>query len=289
MFRRLLVLVFLLFPLTLWALSSNNSTDPLRAEALMAYPLKIRQAVIEVSLYPKLIEEIRALQQNSARQFQSWIAPFDRKQQIELYQLSRFPKLINEIVVDAAGNPKQIETLSQVYPKEIHHAALTWGTQHLDLLKKINDLNQSNNQQFSQLLQGYPPEAKQAFMILLQHPDTLDILTKNPGLAAQLGTLAKQQNPTAQKKFSALSPELQQKNTVALDPQAAALQAAAKSFTDKADTEFNEVLDPSKAAQMNVNYDPYYSSYWSLTPGFYDNPYWYGAPGWGYGGWSWYD
>ncbi|MDX1387283.1 MAG: hypothetical protein R3257_06800, partial [bacterium] len=232
--------------------------------------------------------------QDAASELRKMIGSKPREFQSQVYQLIRFPKLLLELVAGGPKTPKQISKITRTYPKEIHKIAQNLTRNHYDLLKKIDEINLASTKKFDALIQNYPPQTKAAFLKILQHPVILDILSKNLKYSYLLGDAYAQGEAAGKQSREGVAPPARKKDEIAaasrkrelaLDPQAEKLSKAANEFVSKANIQLDAVLDPKKATQVNVQYDPYFNSYWNAAPTFYDYPYWYGFPDWGYWGW----
>lgn len=296
---KFLLLFLVSFPLSLWAKDLDpqkvsSTGPPTSIEALEAYPSDIRQAALEVSLHHNLLIEVKGIQSQAATQLRKMIGTQPREFQNQVYQLIRFPKLILELTAGGPKTPKQIRGILQTYPKEIHKIAQNLTRNHFSLLKKIDEINQASNKKFEALIANYPPQTRKAYLKILQHPVILDILSKNLKYSYLLGQAYEQGKEAGKQSRAAVTASARKKDDIAsaarkrelaLDPQSEELTKAANEFVAKADTQLDTVLDPKKAVQVNVTYDPYFNSYWNAYPGFYNDPYWYGFPDWGYWGW----
>ena len=271
--------------------SKEPSGPPTDIEAIMAYPEAVRKAALEVSLHQHLLLEIKNIEHDSHGQLKQLIAGKPRRFQDQVYQMVRFPNLIMEIT---AGGPKSSKALNSIlspYPREIRGIAKNFSKNQFALLKKIDAINQAANKKFDSLTQDYPAETKKAFLIVLQHPVILNILSKNPKASYVLGKQYSEASPEAKSRLAAVTPAAQKRDAAAaaarkqechLDPACEKLEETAKDFVAKADEPLEKVQDPKKMVQVNVTYDPYFNSYWNGAPSFYDYPYWYGFPDWGY-------
>lgn len=268
------------------AAQSTSPKIPKGIEALSTYPLALRQAILEVALYPSLLNQVASIQAKAGEAFRRLVANQPQDFQTKVYEISRFPKLINEITAGGKKTPDQVKGLLTDYPREIHPIALELSKKNSDLLEKIEELNFQSNRSFEALIQSYPEATRAAFLQILQHPEILRVLTRYPQFTAHAGQTRLDHGQTTQAGYNALRKELQEENnqarssalqTADSDP---ALTQAARDFSRKADLEFNQELDPKKAVQANMDYIPYPRAYLDDYPGFYANPYWFGYPDW---------
>jgi hypothetical protein len=298
MMRKIYLFLFLvLFIQPVWAKDAktpgSSNKDPFAVEALNGFPLAIRQATLEVALHTQLLQEVLKIQKADVAQFKSWVQALPRKTQEELYQVARSPKLLGELTAVGSADPTQLETVLKPYPRELQAPAKDLVQNQMPLLQKISALNQSSDQQFEKLIKDYPPQTRQAYHTVLQHPVILEILERHPDYSYLLAHVYGSNYPTGQARLAKVAPAARKKDEAALaaqkqslDPANQEITAAANKFCQEADAPLDQVEDPNKAIQATVNYDPYFYSYFGLTPGIYGAPYWYGFPAWGYSmGW----
>ena len=294
MMRKIYFLLFLfLFLQPAWAKEApapgSSGKDPFAVEALNGFPLAIRQATLEVALHAQLLQEVLKIQKADVAQFKSWLQGLPRKTQENLYQVARSPKLLGELTGLGSLDTKQLEATLKPYPRELQVPARDLVQTQMPLLQKIVALNQDSNRQFEKLIQDYPPQTRQAYHTVLQHPVILEILERHPDYSYLLAHLYGSNYPTGQARLAKVAPAARKKDEAALaaqkqtlDPANQELTAAANKFCQEADAPLDQVEDPNKAIQATVNYDPYFYSYFGMTPGIYGAPYWYGFPAWGY-------
>lgn len=275
----------------------QEPSPPEGAEALMAYPKKVRQAALEVALHPHLLLEVKAIQNKATKQLKDLIKKEPLETQKEVYRVIRFPILVMELTAGGPKSAAQVRSIVKTYPKDIRGPATRVTRNHYDLLKRVYEINQKSNRQFEGLIKDYPTETRRAFLVLLQHPVALDILARHPNYSYLLGKKYAEGGEPAAGRLKAVQETARTKDVAAakrsqqelrLDPKAQMLDAAAKDFVAKADRPLSEVMDPKKAAQMNVNYVPYPYPVADEMPSFGADPYWYGYPDWGPADWWWY-
>lgn len=278
--------------------SQTESKGAEAVEALSAYPKGIRQAIFEITLHPKLVKGVVKIQERASTGFKKLVAGYSKDVQKDLYQLGRFPRLLNEITAGGKKTAKQIKKLVKRYPPEIHKIAVKLGTEDFSLLVKIQGLNNEANQEFRVLLKDFPAKVKEAFLKILQHPEILLIMGKYPHLVEEAFQAGKKSPEHGMKKAGVIMDKAKAGNAKALKNYSdkttqhqralAALQKADAQFTQERNRGFDEVLDPRKAVQVDVNFNPYYYPYLGgYGIGLYDYPYWFGYPGWGFDGYNW--
>lgn len=281
----LLLTFFLLIPLHSWAKTPESRPkpkEPFAVEALDGFPRFVRQAVLEVALHQNLLVEVLKIQQRAGEQLKSWIKPLPREDQKKVYQVIRYPKLLNELASDGTY---------QGFPKEVQGSAKYLLKNQLPLLKKIDQLNHVSDEAFENLIKDYPPETRKAYQVVLQHPVILAILSRHHQYGYLLGHIYGTQSTRGRERLTKVAPaarkkdqvvEATKKRALSQDPAGQELTAAAEKFVREADTPLDEVEDPKKAVQINIQYDPMFYDYFGAGPSLYDYPYWYGFPDWEY-------
>ncbi len=277
--------------------AESQPAPPPGAEALMAYPKEVRQAALEISLHQNLLVEVKSIQIDAIAQLKKLLQGQPESMQKDVYQVIRFPKLVLELTAGGPKTSKQINQLVKGYPKEIRKPASLLARNQYDLLKNIVAISQEANKKFTDLIKSYPEETRKAFNIMLQHPKALDILARNPNYTYSLGKAYAAKEDAAAKRIQAVDPVARKKDVAAgarsqqelnIDPEAEKLDKAANEFVAKANQPLSEVMDPKKAAQMNISYVPYPYPVGDQFPSFGADPYWYGYPDWEPNDWWWY-
>jgi hypothetical protein len=155
-------------------------------EAIALYPEEIRDAVLEASTHPELVVRVAALQDRSSASFEALLASSTRPQQEAIWELTRFPDLIDQLVQGDVKSNGEIRQILQDYPQEIHQTALKYGRTEYSLLADIYVLNDGTGEQFEALVAGYPRTAQNSYRTLLEYPEVLDLLADDMDLTAQL-------------------------------------------------------------------------------------------------------
>jgi hypothetical protein len=239
----------------------QNST----IEAMALYPAATRNAILTAVQYPQTLRQIAELQKKSSAGFQQLLAPLPKKTQEEVWELVKYPKLVEDMALGETGNLKN-------YTKDVQSSAQAIFKQQPQLLAEIAKLDDQPNREFMALIQKLPANAQAAFQSLLQNSDVLLALQEylKQGSIPQLTAKLQAANNSASPQLGAAAGD---------DPKAL---AALQNQKDQIDRELNKQIDqdpyPPGARTMTVNYDPY--PFVTGVPGFYTYPYWFGWPGW---------
>ena len=268
------------------------SEDQEALSALVLYPEDTRLSILEATLHPEALIKLESIQSKTSTAFRELLDGYSQNTQEMIWDLTRYPGLINILANAANNSDKYIDEALKEYPEIIRPRAKKAAEQYLQLLIEINNLNHSANSAFDALLNEYPPQAQTAFRKLIALPEVLTILTDNIRLSVLVGDIYKKDPDWIIYKTDSLSLEAARqnaqeiedwKNTLKDNPEAKAeLKKSAESFADEYayDDEYyeyndddlyydNEMEDVVIREYYHYNY-PYWFSY----------PYWYVYPRW---------
>jgi hypothetical protein len=126
--------------------------DSAAINALALYPDSVRMEIFTACEYPAIIVNVASLQKNSSSAFADLVGTYSKTKQEDVWNLSRYPNLISKLVEGGKKSKEDIEAILTPYPSEIHDIAFKYGRDEYDLLKKVNELQDQTNQQFSQII-----------------------------------------------------------------------------------------------------------------------------------------
>lgn len=257
------------------ALKAAVQTDQAAVGSLILYPPDIQHAIVEAAAYPEVVSKLAGIQATSKAAFRKYIEGLSREQQWQLYELTRYPGLIESIAAAKGDQPAVLKIVEKL-PKEIGAVALQVGTSpdRAPILTNISALNKSVEEVAQQLLHGYPENTQAAFRILLAHPETLNILSEHMNLTVQLGALYKKDPAYLKANSTAAHTKALEKSASMLQTWKAELEknpAAVREFKDSA-TEFAQ----HSGYDMKTAFAPPGAEDVAMTP----YPYWFGYPYW---------
>jgi hypothetical protein len=281
--------------------------DPAGIEAIALYPEEIRHAILEAAAHPEIIVKLAGVQTKSSDAFDTLIDAYEPEQQEQIWNLVRFPKLIDQLTDTDIKSKKQIRTILKPYPKAIHATAHSLGRKEYDLLVEISRLNRTTDQAFKQLIAPYPEITQVSLETLVGLPEILTLLKDDLELTILLGD-AYRQNPLQIKDHARqLNLEATRKNALdtqtpekshGTDDSAAPTKSAKRlTFVEAAaqayyaryspDTKLESSVQTEADADPNVTYYHHPYPYWYGYPRYHNNPYTYGHPGY-HGALNWY-
>jgi hypothetical protein len=263
--------------------------DSAAINALALYPDSVRMEIFTACEYPAIIVNVASLQKNSSTAFADLVSSYDKTKQEAIWNLSRYPNLISRLVDGGKKSKEDIETILNDYPAEIHDDALKYGRDEYDLLKKVDDLQNRTNQQFSNAIASYPADVQKTFTDLLQLPEVMSLLNDHLSLTVRVGDHYKRDpqwvmhksDSTATAEAAINAEQLQDwKQSLQQDSDAQSeLQSAANEYATDNGYNQSDVDAPIDSSQVdNTAVYPY--SYWFGYPTWYPYSYWYPYPYW---------
>lgn len=255
--------------------------------AIALYPLELRNSILKVCGEPQGLLKMESLQKNSKERFRKILSAYPQEEQKKLWDLTRYPGLVEKLVKDGDGKKRKIEPLLKDFPKDIHETALTYGVSHHKTLESIDNLEKSIQSDFAEIIKTYPPEQQTAFRDVLGHPEVIDLLGKNMHMTVLWGDVHKRNPQLVKTKLDALGTDLAAKNAKSLkdwkeglekDPEAKKeFEESAKEYAKEQGYSDDELI-VNNPNSINVYVHPY--PYWYGTPWWWDYPRWYPYPYW---------
>jgi len=253
-------------------------------EALALYPEDARLAILEASKYPEVLIKMKNAQEKTSAAFRTLIEDFPRSTQTVFYDLTRYPGLIATLV-SRQNDQSAMRLALEVLPAAKRDEAFGVADRQISTLAKIDNLMNTTQRTFDQMIAGYSTPAQASFRKLLDLPEVVDILNEDLRFTVLVGDLYKEDPAWVLHKMDSLSlavarehaDELDNwKKTVENDPQARSeFQSATREYA----TEYGytddlyDIVDDDlyyEAPRPAVEYNYYHYNY----------PYWFGYPWW---------
>jgi len=263
--------------------------DSAAINALAMYPDTVRLNIFEACMYPAAIVNIGTLQKNTSSQFSNLVGSYNKDEQEDLYNLSRYPGLIANLVQGGRKSDDQLNGILMNYPNEIRATAISYAKGNFETLQRIDNLQAQTNAQFEQIIYDLPPRTQDAFRDLIQLPEIISILNDHLELAVRVGDRYRRDpQHVIYKMDSANIAETQQhaqevaewKQFVKDNPDAAKdLKSAGDEYAQENGYSQDEINTVPSADYVD-NYTCYPYSYWFGYPAWYPYSYWYPYPFW---------
>ncbi|MBS2098890.1 DUF3300 domain-containing protein [Carboxylicivirga linearis] len=249
-------------------------------DGLAAYDLTIRTDILTVSLYPELFDKMEKLKQNSGSAFQNILKPHKREVQEGLYDLTRYPDLIADLVEGGKKSKKEVEQLSMIYPEDIHESCKKYGSSQYDALLAIHRLNEKSKEEFSRMLSTYDESLQNSMTRLLDYPDVLSTMSDNIEVVRLIGQAYREDAPSLEAHLETRHLEIVEQKRQELADYRAQLEEDEEAMEEMVDaaqrfaeeTGNGDVHQPVQT-QTEVVYVHHYS-YWYGYPHWYTSPYW---------------
>ncbi len=253
--------------------------DRISVEALALYPEETRNAILVASIQPEIMMRLENIQAQVRRKFINLIEERPQEEQREMYELSRYDGLLEQIASDRERkSEEEIHEILRDYPEDIHETAMKLGRRNHDLLYSANVLYQSANSSFENVIDPYDDEVKRAYRHLVQLPEVIEILADNMRLTVAVGDLYRREPQWVRARLDSLNLEAARTNAKEAeewkqrledDPELAGeFQNSAENYAqERGYTE--EEIRQEREVVTHVAYHHFYSY-----------PYWFGSPHW---------
>lgn len=273
-------------------------------DALVLYPAETRQDILEVALYPEALIKLENMQATTGAAFKKAVEPYSKETQEMLWDITRYPGLIRQLVRESGGSKTGIEQVLTGYPEEIHDPAQRAGLGYFSALKQIDNLNQAAESAFETIISAYPVKTRTALHRLLELPEVLSLLTENIRLTILAGDLYRKEPVWILHQADSLNLVVVRRNAQELEdweksieenPQAKEeLMAAAQTYAEENgyddDLYDDDLYDgdvyyegPAERPVRIVERHYHHYPYWFGYPHWYEVPRWRPYPWW----WDW--
>lgn len=268
-------------------------------DALVLYPAETRQAILEVALYPESLIKMESIQRKAKTAFQSLLEKHPQSTQEFLWDLTRYPGLIEQLVAVRDHSSREITQVLEAYPEVIRDRATEALRFYAADLVEIDRLNRKAEAAFETLLTEYPVGVQASLRHLLDFPEVLSILTENIKLTILVGDLYVKDPQRVLQQADSLNLVVARRQAEELadwkqsleeDPEARAqLEASAEAFKEEHDYLYDdEYYEPAyddiyyeepEAPEVRTYYF-YHYPYWFSYPHWYTYPRWRAYPYW---------
>ncbi|MBS2211452.1 DUF3300 domain-containing protein [Carboxylicivirga mesophila] len=248
---------------------------------LAGYDKAVRNDILAVAQHPEVVQQIKDMQQASQNSFRALIEGLDRDKQFGIYELSRYPDLIQELTINGKPKKSDVENIIIAYPQDIHEAALKYGRSQYKILAAIDRLNQKNKDDFEALIGKYDSSFQKAIKRLIDTPEVLATMADNLEFTRLAGSVYNQYPADMSAKLEEMHNQIKVQKAKELEDYQQKMEedeeayqemlAAAEQFASE-EMNNKSITDPVTQQVEVVNVNHY--SYW------YGYPYWYSYPYW---------
>lgn len=260
-------------------------------DALVLYPKETRLAILETASSPQAIIKLKRIQSKTSLQFKELVEKEDKITQQLIWDLTRYPNLINRLIFEGNKKKRGIEKVLQNYPSVVHQRAMEAGRNHFDLLVQIDQLNLSAKIASETVLEEFPTKVQTALRELTELPEVLSLLSENIQLTILVGDLYQKEPEWLIKQSDSLSIEVNRLNEEELqqwqeslenDPEALANLKEASEEYAKENGYDDLYYEPESDDDLYYYAEPEedYERVTTVAHHYYHYPYWFGYPSW---------
>ncbi len=271
----------------------DRDVDRLRAglseeedEALTTLALadeSLRDAILDASLHPNALASLAAIQERSSTAFRKRLEGESRGTQQDVWELSRYPELIDAIVLGGRPTRGAIDHLVEGYPERIQEIARGLALHHFSLVSDIATIREEAERENRITLTTLPLSTQASFEALIERPDLLSAMLREPEVTERIANLVRDDAWNARtildREHELASARREReldewRDTIENDPEAEReLRDSAERFAE--DEGYD---DPDYYAERRTEVHHYYH---------HPYPWWFGPPHWRVG-WHWY-
>jgi len=164
-----------------------DEADQAAVEALALYDRTTTRHALQAVTEADVLTDLVRQQERSRERFRQLLAPYPRDLQEQLFEITRYPELIAQIVEGGAKSGDELEAIAAGYPEETRAAALAAGSSHWKVLARIDALLRDEAAWLEARIGDLPEEKRDAFRALVATPELLALLAENTTLAVLLG------------------------------------------------------------------------------------------------------
>ena len=287
--------ILLLLTITIRLSAQNDTTDfqkilnedSTTLSILFSYPDSIRNAILIASTYPQGFVKLDKIQNKTSSDFKEAISKYTRSRQKQLWELTRYPALIPELLKSQNKNKIELNEQLKNYPEKIKNAAIYFTRKDYALLIKIDQIHKEFNNEYQDAIKDFPPEVQYSFRKLLQTPELVKHLSENIKTTMTIGDIYKRSPDMVKQKTDTFHDNLVKNNNLEYQEwkkgiiQDADVQNELKKIARKYERADEYQDDIYSNQDYNTTASPVYPyPYWAGYLYWMGRAYWYPYPWW---------
>lgn len=263
-------------------------------EALVLYPKDIRESIFKASTSPEVIIKMASIQSRTSKQFKNLVLDYPEEVQKAIWEMTRYPNLINQLV----EQPENSKEIIEQYPEQVRDESRMIIQDEFLLLKEVHWLNTLSESTFKNVLDPLPQESKLVFYELIQYPEILDLLSQNIELTILGGDFYKKDPDLVRHHADSLNLYIVRQQAVELEDWKEQLENDPKAMEDlkQVTEEFaneydfgdvsatagkdKEIIDDLYYDDEEYDYEYDEQEVQRVEYQYYHYPYWFGYPYW---------
>lgn len=263
-------------------------------EAIALYPQEERTAVLQAAMHPEILVRMENIRRNTEAAFQERIAVLTAEEQRKVYNLTRYPDLLDSICAREARWPRrELSAMLAPYPEDIREDAEYANRKHFGLLRDIHNLYWESEHAFEDVLWNYPEHVRATYQELAKLPEVVTTLSEHMNMTVLLGDIYRRHPAQLEHELDSLNvvvaeqqaqevnewkQQLQENPEVMYEyEQAAQAFAEAKGYEEDA---YSRPAEERYAQDIYVHHSWQPYPYWFGWPSWYTYECWYPYPWW---------
>lgn len=154
---------------------------------LVLYPEQTRSHILAASLHPEVLIKMESIQTKTRADFSALLAPLAQAVQEQIWDLVRYPELIQQLTQLAPGNEAALQERLSDYPEVIHASAASVFRNQYATLREVVAIQRAADGALEALLASYEAETQAHFRELIQLPEVVSLLTEHIRLTVLVG------------------------------------------------------------------------------------------------------
>ncbi len=170
---------------------AESLSDPQR-EALATLALAdaaARNAILETSLHPGVLDDIVQVRQRSSHDFRLRLDEVPRSKQKDLWELVRYPELVDELVREGRPSTRVTADIVEPYPERVHELAQRLVASDWELLDDVARIRKDAEHDTAAVLAPLSLDEQASFETLIERPDLLSAMVNQPLVVERLARL----------------------------------------------------------------------------------------------------
>ncbi|MDP6978611.1 MAG: hypothetical protein QF570_08410 [Myxococcota bacterium] len=245
-------------------------------DTLVLADASLRDAILDASLHPDVLSTVAGIQEESSAAFRRRLDAESRTTQKDVWELSRYPELVDEIVLGGRPTRGAIDEIVAPYPERIREIARGLALHHFAVVRDTAQIREVAERESRRALQRLPLTAQASFEALFERPDLLAAMVREPRVVERVASLAREDTWNARSvldrehelRSAAREHEIEDwRETIENDPEAEVeLRDSAERFAEEEGYD-----DPGGTTTERVEVHHYYH---------HPYPWWFGPPHW---------
>ena len=155
--KSFLLISFVVFGISMVAQPNQLETDKGIAASIAPYDAEVRQSVLQVSQYPKVLTQLQKNQAETVASFQNMVGKYRQTKQAWFYTLTRYPTLLHTLATLPKKQSKDaINKLLPTQDPAIQKAAWKLYKHNKRSLAKVDNMQVAAQQEFDKTMEFLP-------------------------------------------------------------------------------------------------------------------------------------